>query len=141
MVMGIRVLVLCAVPVLALAASVYQKEKAAEEPHYDTSSNVDLIMVVAEVKDVAEGSVLNGMHLMARPESARANSEATDVYLAPDDYLKDFDCHFAKGDKVFVKGSKVKFNGGPAILAREVHWQSITVYLRDDKGVPYWKKS
>jgi hypothetical protein len=83
--MGIRVLVLCAAPVLALAASVYQKRKPRT----------------------------NRMHLMARPESARANSEATDVYLAPDDYLKDFGCHFAKGDKVFVKGSKGKFNSGP----------------------------
>ena len=138
--MGTRVLVLCAAPVLALAASFYQKGKTAEEPHYETSSNVDLVMVVAEVKEVAEGSVLNGMHLMARLESARASSEPTDVYLAPDDYLKDFGCHFAKGDKVFVKGSKVKLNGAPAILAREVHWQSITVYLRDDKGVPYWQK-
>jgi hypothetical protein len=90
---------------------------------------------------VPEGSALNGMHLVVRPESSKANAETTDVYLAPDDYLKDFNCHFTKGDRLQVKGSKIKFNGSQVVLAREVRLESTTVYLRDDHGVPYWKKS
>jgi hypothetical protein len=121
------------------AASSYQKDKPAEEPRYDTSAPVDWIGVVTAVKDVAAGNVLNGTHILVRPESARANSEPIDVYLAPDDYLKDFGCHFAKGDKVQVKGSKVKYEHSTAVLAREVRMESTTVYLRDDQGVPYWK--
>jgi len=136
------VLFLCAAPLLmAPAASSNQKDRPAEEPRYDTASHIDLMVVVTEVKEVALGSPLNGMHLMVRPESAKGNSETTDVYLAPDDYLKEFGCHFAKGDKIQVKGSKVKYNGGPAVLAREVRLESTTVYLRDEQGVPYWKKS
>ena len=126
---------------MALTPSFAQKEAAADEPRYDTASNIDTIMVITDVKDVPEGSPLNGTHLAARPESSRVGSESTDIYLAPDDYLKDFDCHFAKGDRIQVKGSKVKFNGSQIVLAREVRLESTTVYLRDDHGVPYWKKS
>jgi hypothetical protein len=134
-------LILCVAPLLlALAGPSNQKDAApAAEPKYDTTTNVDVMVVVTDVKDVAVGSPLNGTHLMVRPESSRGNSEATDVYLAPDDYLKDFGCHFTKGDRIQVKGSKVKFNGGPAVLAREVRLETTTVYLRDEHGVPYWK--
>jgi hypothetical protein len=134
-------LVFCAVPLLlALAPPSNQKDAApAAEPKYDTTTNIDLMVVVTEVKDVAAGNPLSGMHLIVRPESSKGNSETTDVYLAPDDYLKDFGCHFAKGDRIQVKGSKVKYNGGPAVLAREVRLEATTVYLRDEHGVPYWK--
>jgi len=134
-------LFICAAPLLlALAASSNQKDTApTAEPRYDTTTNVDFMVVVADVKDVPVGSPLSGMHLIVRPESAKGNSETTDVYLAPDDYLKDFGCHFSKGDRIQVKGSRVKFNGGPAVLAREVRLEATTVYLRDDHGVPYWK--
>jgi len=126
---------------MALAAPPGQKDTApAAEPRYDRASNVNVMVVVTDVKDVAEGSPLVGVHLIVRPESAKANSETTDVYLAPDDYLKDFGCHFAKGDRIQVKGSKVKYNGGPTVLASEVRLEATTVYLRDEHGVPYWKK-
>ena len=134
---------LCVAPLLmALAAPSDQKETAAaDEPRYDTATTIDIMVVVADVKAVADGNPLNGAHLIVRPESARANSDTTDVYLAPDEYLKDMGCHFAKGDRIQVKGSKIKFNGGPAVLAREVRINSTTLYLRDERGVPYWKKS
>jgi hypothetical protein len=127
---------------VALAVPSNQKDAAAtEEPRYETSSNVDIIVVISEVKDIAPGGALSGTHLMVRPESSKPNAETTDVYLAPDDYLKDFGCNFAKGNKLQVKGSKIRYNGTQVILAREVRIDSTTVYLRDDHGVPYWKKS
>jgi hypothetical protein len=133
---------LCLAPLLmALAGPSEQKDTTpAAEPRYDTATNIDVMMVVTDVRDVAEGNPLSGTHLIVRLESAKATSETTDVYLAPDDYLKDFGCHFGKGDRIQVKGSKVKFNGGPAVLAREVRLEATTVYLRDEHGVPYWKR-
>jgi hypothetical protein len=128
---------LCAAPLFAVWAGSPEQKDA--EPKYDASSNIDVMVVVADVKDVPVGSPLNGTHLMVRPESSKSNAETTDVYLAPDDYLKDFGCHFAKGDRIQVKGSKVRFNGGPAVLAREVRLEATTVYLRDEHGEPYWK--
>ena len=60
------ILFLCVAPLLvALAASSDQKDAApAAEPRYDTATNVDLMVVVAEVKDVAVGNPLSGMHLI-----------------------------------------------------------------------------
>jgi hypothetical protein len=132
----------CVAPLLmALAVPFDRKDTAAaDEPRYDTATNIDVMMVVSDVKEVADGNPLAGAHLMMRPDSAKANAETTDVYLAPDEYLKDFGCHFAKGDRLQVKGSKVKFNGATVVLAREVRIDSTTVYLRDEHGVPYWKK-
>lgn len=124
---------------LALNASSNQKDTDQVEPKYDTATKVDIMVVVVDVKDVPVGRPLNGLHLIVRPEMSKSNSETTDVYLAPDDYLKDFGCHYAKGDRIQVQGSKVRFNGGPAVLAREVRLEETTVYLRDDNGVPYWK--
>ena len=58
-------LLLCAAPLLmALAASSNQKDAAPVEPRYDTATNVDVMVVVVEIKDVAVGNPLNGMHLM-----------------------------------------------------------------------------
>ena len=134
----------CVAPwLLALAASSDQKDAAvADEPHYDIGTNVDVVVVVTDVKNVDDSnSPMAGTHLIVRPESARAGGETTDVYLAPLDFLKDFGCHFVKGDRIQVKGSKVKFNGNNVVLAREVRLESNTVYLRDEHGVPYWKKS
>jgi hypothetical protein len=118
-----------------------QNNTPADEPRYDASTTVDIMVVVTDVKDVAKGKVLSGTHLIVLPETAKAGSETTDVYLAPSDYLRGFECHFAKGDRVQVKGSKVKYNGGTVILAREVRLDSTTVYLRDPHGVPYWVQS
>jgi hypothetical protein len=132
--------VFCAAPLLlALAAPSDQKETtAAAEPHYDTATTIDVLAIVTEVKDVTAGNPLSGAHLMVRLEGTKASSEILDVYLAPADYLKDMDCHFAKGDRIQVKGSKVKFNSGSTVLAREVRMDSNTLYLRDEHGVPYW---
>ncbi|MEI9974695.1 MAG: hypothetical protein WDO73_23185 [Ignavibacteriota bacterium] len=133
--------VLCAAPLLlALGGPSDQKDPApAAEPKYDTTTNIDIMVVVTEVKDIPVGSPLSGMHLIVRPESSKNNAETTDVYLAPDDYLKDFGCHFTKGDRIQIKGSKVKYNGSNAVLAREIRLEATTVYLRDEHGVPYWK--
>jgi hypothetical protein len=133
----------CVAPLLlALAVPSDQKDTApAAEPNYDTATDIDVMVVVADIRDVAAGNPLDGLHLMVRPESAKANAETTDVYLAPDDFMKDFPCHFTKGDRIQLKGSKVKYNGGPAVLAREVRREDTTLYLRDEHGVPYWKKS
>jgi hypothetical protein len=132
-------LLLCAAPALPAPAG-FSDQKDTAEPRYDASANIDVMVVVTDLREIPTGNALSGLHLIVRPESARGNSETMDVYLAPDDYLKDFGCHFAKGDKIQVKGSKVKFNSATVVLAREVRLETTTVYLRDEHGVPYWSR-
>ena len=109
------------------------------EPRYDPATVVSIRMVVAEVKEVPKGDPLGGVHLLARPESARAGSEPVDVYLAPADFMKQVDITFQPRDRIDVTGSKVKAGGAPVILAREVRRNTSTLYIRDEKGEPVWK--
>jgi hypothetical protein len=95
--------------------------------------------VVSDLREVPRGNPLSGTHLIVRLESAKESSETIDVYLGPADYLKDFEVTYVKGDRVQVIGSKVKYQGAPLILARQVRRDATTIYLRDEHGTPYWR--
>jgi hypothetical protein len=139
MTMGFRSVVIffLVTPLLfGLAASGGQTEP---EPRYDAATTVDVMTVVVDQREVPRAEPLGGTHLMVRLESAKENSETIDVYLGPVAYLKDFEVTFAKGDRLQVTGSKVKYGGGIVILARQVRRDSTTIYLRDEHGTPYWK--
>ena len=45
---------------------------------------------------------------------------------------------FAKGDAITVKGSKVTFEGEPALIAVSVTKGATTLVFRDASGVPAW---
>jgi len=140
--MGLRTLaaLLILTPVLqALEAPSGQTVPAASEPRYDTATSVDAMAVVTDVKEVARNNPLCGSHLIVRLESARSETDTLEVYLGPADFLKDFAFNLAKGDRIEIKGSRVRFGGNPIVLAREVRKNSTTLYLRDERGTPYWK--
>jgi|SRR5271157_31414 len=129
-----------AIPALsvALAAAGNKPSDAPPEPRYDTATVADLEMVVVETREVAKGNPLAGVHLLARLES-RQDSEPLDVYLAPSEFIKQFDLTFHAGDRVEVIGSKVKLGAVPVILTRELRRSDTTLYIRDQKGEPIWK--
>ena len=130
-----------ALPALAaaLAAGGSPPSEPQQEPRYDGASVVDIDMIVAEVREVAKGNPLPGVHLMARPESARADSEPVDVYVAPVAFLKMMEFTFHARDRLEVKGSKVKMGNVFVILSSEVRRGDSTLYVRDRNGEPVWK--
>jgi hypothetical protein len=71
----------------------------------------------------------------------QSGSETVDVYVGPSDFVKRFDVVFTQGDAIEVVGSKVKFDGAAVVLAREVRRGSITLVLRDNRGMPFWNYS
>jgi hypothetical protein len=133
---------ICAVLLIA-AASVSGQPRpapAAEpEPRYDTTSPVDLMVVVEGDREVPKGTPLAGMHLVVRPESSKEGTDTVEVYLGPADFIKDFQITFAKGDRLQVSGSKVKYAGASMILAKDVRRDTTTMYLREPNGAPLWK--
>ena len=140
--MGFRTVVvffLVAPLLLGLTASSGQTAQAEPEPRYDSATTVDMMTVVADVREVPRGNPLSGSHLMVRLDSAKEASETIDIYLGPANSLKDFEVTFAKGNRVQVIGSKVKYGGAPVVLARQVRRESTTLYLRDENGTPYWR--
>jgi hypothetical protein len=135
--MGFRIF---AVLLIVAANASGQTPAADPEPRYDTAASVDMMVVVESQREVPKGSPLAGFHLIVRPETAKEGTDTIDVYLGPSDYVKDFDVTFAKGDRLQVTGCKVKYAGTIVILAKELRRESTTLYLRDARGVPYWKR-
>ena len=75
----------------------------------------------------------SGIHLMVKTSEG-----VIPVHLGPDWYVEKQDVKFAKGDKVDVTGSKVNFNGKPAIIAQKIKKDGGTLVLRNSAGIPEW---
>lgn len=74
-----------------------------------------------------------GIHLKLKTEAGPVS-----VHLGPAWYIERQDIRIEKGDEVEVKGSRVTFDGKPAIIAAEVKKGDEVLRLRDDSGIPAW---
>ncbi len=74
-----------------------------------------------------------GVHL-----TLKTNKETVSVHLEPSWFIENQDTKIDKQDKIEVKGSRVQFDGKPAIIAAEVSKGDQHLKLRDDNGVPVW---
>jgi len=74
-----------------------------------------------------------GVHLVLK----EANGEMS-VHLGPEWYVERQDFEIKVGDKIEVTGSKVPFQGKPALIAAEVKKNDDVLKLRDNDGFPYW---
>jgi hypothetical protein len=60
------------------------------------------------------------------------------VHLGPEWYIAGQDTKVGPGDKIQVKGSRVTFEGKPAIIAGQITKGAEVLLLRDDSGFPAW---
>jgi hypothetical protein len=74
-----------------------------------------------------------GVHM-----SVKTDKEEIAVHLGPTYFLENQDVKIAAKDKVEVKGSRVTFDGKPAIIAMELRKGDEMLKLRDDSGYPVW---
>lgn len=99
---------------------------------YDLKAEKKVKGVVQEIKQVGQGhSALT--HLVVKNDTG-----TFDVYLCPQQFIKDMGIELKSGDEVEIIGSPVLDNGVSVILARELDKGTDTYVLRDDKGVPVW---
>lgn len=93
--------------------------------------------ISGEVVSIDEFSPMKGMssgiHI-----TLRAEKETIPVHLGPEWFLEKQDAAIAKGDNLEVTGSRVTFDGKPAIIAAEVKKGNEVLKLRDSDGVPVW---
>jgi hypothetical protein len=75
----------------------------------------------------------SGVHLMVKTAK-----ETISVHLGPAWYIQRQDMKIAPGDKVEITGSRVTFQGKPAIIAAEVKKGTEILKLRDENGFPVW---
>jgi hypothetical protein len=74
-----------------------------------------------------------GIHM-----NVKTDKETISVQLGPSFYIENQDVKLQAKDKVEVKGSRVTFDGKPAIIAAEVKKGDEVLKLRDDAGFPVW---
>lgn len=74
-----------------------------------------------------------GVHM-----TVKTSKETLSVHLGPAWFIESQDIKIKQKDKVMVKGSRIIFEGRPAILAAEVKKGNAVLKLRDENGVPSW---
>ena len=74
-----------------------------------------------------------GIHM-----TVKTDKETIPVMLGPSWYIEKLDQKIQKGDALEVKGSRVTYQGNPAIIAAEVKKGESTLILRDSNGIPAW---
>jgi|UniRef100_A0A7C3SJF7 hypothetical protein len=74
-----------------------------------------------------------GVHL-----TLKTATETISVHLGPSWYVEQQGLTFAAGDKLEVTGSRITYQGKPAIIAAEVKKGDKVLKLRDAQGVPVW---
>jgi len=74
-----------------------------------------------------------GVHVVVKTDK-----EMISVHLGPEWYLENQDVEINPKDKIEVKGSRITFEGKPAIIAAEVKKGDEVLTLRDATGSPVW---
>ena len=75
----------------------------------------------------------SGVHLMVK-----TGTETISVHLGPGWYMENQDLKVEPKDKVQIKGSRITYEGKPALIAAEIKKGEDTLRLRDDTGFPVW---
>lgn len=101
---------------------------------YDVNTVATISGVVEKVERFTpEKGMGQGIHLLVKTDA-----ETLSVHLGPKWFLEKQDIKIEAKDQVEVKGSRITFNGKPAIIAATVKKGDETLVLRDDAGIPVW---
>jgi hypothetical protein len=89
--------------------------------------------VVRVDKIPSGGRMASGVHV-----TLKTAKETVPVHLGPSWYMDKQAVTIAAGDKVEVTGSRITYQGKPAIIAGEVKKGGQILKLRNAAGVPAW---
>jgi len=79
-----------------------------------------------------------GWGLLVRLET---KTEVISVHVGPGWFIQDKGFEILRGDRLEVRGSRIVFDGQPAIIATEVKKGGDVLRLRNDNGVPVWSEA
>jgi hypothetical protein len=106
-------------------------------PGYDRQTEVTRHCKVESVDSIAPGGCSGcdgGVHLRAT-----CDGEACDIHLGPAAFVEGKKFPLAKGDEIDVTGSRVTYDGGTSLIAKEVRKGDGVLELRDEQGRPLWR--
>lgn len=70
----------------------------------------------------------------------KTNQETIEIHLAPSWFLAEQDFAVTPQEKITVIGSRINIDGEEAIIAREIKKGDRTILLRDENGIPLWRR-
>jgi hypothetical protein len=101
---------------------------------YDPETVVTISGEVVSVDKITPIKGMNpGVHAVVKTDK-----EMISVHLGPEWYIENQDMSINPKDKIEVKGSRITFEGKPAIIAAEVKKGDEVLTLRDASGFPAW---
>lgn len=119
--------------ILLVAAPAVRAEQK-NVPKFDPANQTTIKGVIEQVNNYeCPISGTMGSHL-----TVRSGPGTVEVHLAASKFLNEYGIAFTKGDSVEVTGTKVVFDGKPALLARQITVGDRTYSFRNDKGIPLW---
>jgi hypothetical protein len=129
------------VPVVSLAQDAVDWKGAggwgARAPYVRMYDAAATTTVSGEIVSIGKFAPAKGMSYGVHIEVA-TDKEKIPVHLGPGWYLENQDVQVAPGDKVEIKGSRIEFEGKPALIAAEVRKGDDVLVLRDENGFPAW---
>ncbi|MCW9705712.1 hypothetical protein [Fodinibius salsisoli] len=139
---------ICIVVLTALVTTVamvtttaWAQQRSGREMKQMYSRNYDVNTVETiqgEVMEVSYNPSKNNRVMMGVHVTLKTQNETVPVHLGPVWYMSEQDSLKA-GDKIEVTGSRITFNGAPAIVAATVKRGGMTLRLRDENGFPVWR--
>jgi DNA/RNA endonuclease YhcR with UshA esterase domain len=128
---------LLALLIFSLSATFVSAQRQAGQgkgvPRYDPAAEATVTGVIQEVRQVTGRAAWGGTHL-----TLDTGAGPLDVHVGPTWFLAKQSFTFAKGDQIEVTGSKVKYEGADALIAREIKRGEQVLTLRDAQGIPVW---
>jgi hypothetical protein len=101
---------------------------------YDPSTVETLQGTIVSIDEVpSPSSMAAGVHAMVKTDK-----ETTSVHLGPAWFVNSQDIKLQKGDTVEVRGSRITYEGKPAVIAAEVKKGGVMLKLRETDGTPLW---
>jgi hypothetical protein len=101
---------------------------------YDPKTVETIIGEVVGVEKITPAKGMSyGVHLIVK-----IDKETVSVHLGPGWYIENQDMKIEAKDKIEVKGSRITFQGKPAIIAAEVKKGDEVLTLRNESGFPVW---
>jgi len=106
--------------------------------NYNKQYNVKTVETISgEVVSVDKMTPIKGMsdgiHLILK-----TGKETVSIHLGPSWYIENQDIQIQPKDKVEIVGSRITFDGKPAVIAAKVKKGNEILQLRDDNGYPVW---
>jgi hypothetical protein len=101
------------------------------------NSNETITGEVVNVKKITPmKGMSNGIHLLVK-----TSKETISVHLGPSWFIDEQKIKINSKDKVTIIGSRITYQGNPAIIASEINKGSETIIFRDKNGYPVWSGS